>query len=101
MIRGAGSPIHARVQSRTRSFLFITAAYVAALVAAWLVVCWLGPSASPLAVVAWADGAATLVVFAFSAAANNTSVYDPYWSAAPMVIAPWLALHSAADAALQ
>src|SRR4030042_1893574 len=34
------------------------------------------------------DLAATLVVFAFSLAYNNSSFYDPYWSVAP----PFLAL---------
>ena len=87
------------MQSRTRSFLFVTAAYLAALLVAWLVVRRLGPDASLYAAVAWADVAATVAVFAFSAVANNTSVYDPYWSIAPLVIAPWLALRPEAEAA--
>ena len=77
--------------SRARSFLVIAAAYVAALVVAALVVRWIGPEVHPLRVVALADLAATIVVFAASVAANNSSVYDPYWSVAPLVIAPWLA----------
>src|SRR5262249_27767303 len=38
---------------------------------------------------------ATAVVFAASVIVDNSSVYDPYWSVAPMVIAPWLAAHAA------
>lgn len=46
----------------------------------------------PLLVVAVADTAATVAVFVFSRAFNNTSVYDPYWSVIPASIALWLAL---------
>lgn len=45
----------------------------------------------PLWTVAAADVAATLVVFVFSRAFDNTSVYDPYWSLAPAFIGGWLA----------
>jgi steroid 5-alpha reductase family enzyme len=41
----------------------------------------------PLLILVTADTAATVVVFAFSVAANNSSVYDPYWSVAPVPIA--------------
>jgi steroid 5-alpha reductase family enzyme len=41
----------------------------------------------PLLVTAAADAAATLVVFAFSVRHDNSSVYDPYWSVAPVPIA--------------
>lgn len=33
-----------------------------------------------------ADVVATIVVFVFSMIKNNSSVYDPYWSAAPIII---------------
>jgi steroid 5-alpha reductase family enzyme len=46
-----------------------------------------------------ADVAATAVVFAFSVGRNNSSIYDPYWSIAPMVIVVWLAVHAAAPLA--
>jgi steroid 5-alpha reductase family enzyme len=42
--------------------------------------------AHPLAVAAAADVAATLVVFIFSVILDNSSVYDPYWSVAPIGI---------------
>lgn len=41
----------------------------------------------PIAVAAGADVAATLVVFGFSRAYDNSSFYDPYWSVAPIPIA--------------
>jgi steroid 5-alpha reductase family enzyme len=42
--------------------------------------------AHPLVIVAGADAAGTIVIFAFSRAFNNSSFYDPYWSVAPMAI---------------
>jgi steroid 5-alpha reductase family enzyme len=85
--------------ARARGFLWIAAAYVAALAVAWAVMARLGPATDPRLTVAYADLAATAVVFVFSAAANNSSVYDPYWSVAPLVIAPWLSLGGGAGAA--
>lgn len=41
----------------------------------------------PLLMLAAADTAATAVIFAFSVAAHNSSMYDPYWSVAPVPIA--------------
>jgi len=40
----------------------------------------------PVAVAALADVAATVVVFGFSLAHDNSSLYDPYWSLAPIPI---------------
>ncbi|MEO5730333.1 MAG: DUF1295 domain-containing protein [Byssovorax sp.] len=85
--------------SRARAFLVITAIYVVALVVAALVVRWAGPDAHPLRAVAFADLAATLAVFAVSVLVDNSSVYDPYWSVAPVAIAPWLAAHPVATGA--
>ena len=82
--------------------MLITAAYVAALVVAAIVVTAapkLGVAAQPLHVAALADLAATLVVFAASFALDNSSVYDPYWSVAPMALAPWLAAQPSAAGA--
>lgn len=41
----------------------------------------------PLWIVLIADMAATFVVFGFSAVFRNSSLYDPYWSVQPIVIA--------------
>jgi steroid 5-alpha reductase family enzyme len=49
-------------------------------------------SQHPMIVVALADVAATVVVFLFSYLLGNSSVYDPYWSVAPILIALYWAL---------
>lgn len=77
---------------RAASFLWVTLAYTAALAVAWATVRALGPEVHPLWAGAAADAAATVAVFAFSVAFDNTSMYDPYWSVAPVALAPWLAL---------
>jgi steroid 5-alpha reductase family enzyme len=46
----------------------------------------------PIAVAFGADVAATLVVFGFSRAYDNSSFYDPYWSVAPIPIAVYWAI---------
>ena len=43
--------------------------------------------AHPLAALGLGTVAATVVVFAISVAANNSSIYDPYWSLQPVAIA--------------
>jgi len=65
--------------------LVCTLAYASALLAAWLVARFL-PFGSPLMVAAAADGVATLVVFGWSRACNNSSLYDPYWSLGPVAL---------------
>lgn len=78
-------PVTATV-TRSRSLLWVTVAYVAAVAvaAAWLA--W-GPATGRL----WldslvADVLATLVVFAFSRSFGNSSFYDAYWSAVPPLL---------------
>jgi steroid 5-alpha reductase family enzyme len=80
--------------SRVRSFLAVAVAYVAALAVAAFVVTELAGQSAWLTLLV-ADVAATAVVFAFSVGRNNSSIYDPYWSVAPMVIVVWLAVPSA------
>lgn len=72
--------------ARARGLALVSLAYAAGLCAA------LGAGAAlrgrdPLLVAAAADLAATLVVFAFSVSLDNSSVYDPYWSVAPIPMA--------------
>jgi steroid 5-alpha reductase family enzyme len=74
------------VQSKFAGQVFVVLAYFAALLAAGAV----GRACAglhPVALAALADIAATLVVFACSVALDNSSVYDPYWSVAPLPIA--------------
>jgi len=75
----------------------VIAAYLAALGAAFAVGIAMG-SASPILTVLAADSMATLVVFSFSMLFANSSVYDPYWSVAPPVIALyWLQIPAASE----
>lgn len=69
------------------AILFI---YLIALGAA-IVTLWYAPIENILWKTALADLVATVVVFLFSMIYNNTSVYDPYWSAAPIfIVLYWL-----------
>jgi len=72
--------------SRRRAFAACIAVYVAAGAVA-LGVGWLSRGLHPIWVVAFADLAATGTVFLFSMAFDNSSLYDPYWSVVPPVIA--------------
>jgi steroid 5-alpha reductase family enzyme len=71
---------------RARSLAALAVAYGAALAAA-LAVGWSLRTRHPVLVAAAADVAATLVVFGFSVRHDNSSIYDPYWSVAPVPIA--------------
>jgi steroid 5-alpha reductase family enzyme len=77
-----------RVKGRGKGPWVVVAAYVAAIIAA-LVVGWLAREQHPIVVVLAADIVATVVVFGFSVAYDNSSLYDPYWSVAPPAIAAW------------
>jgi steroid 5-alpha reductase family enzyme len=82
---------------RTASFAHVTLAYAVATAAAvWSFQAFPLMSADPVwgpwAQAAMADGVATLVIFGFSRLHNNSSMYDAYWSVAPMVFAPGLVL---------
>lgn len=66
-------------------FAWIVAAYATALLAAWAAV-QLFADALPLWRAAYADIAATLVIFAYSRVFDNSSFYDAYWSVAPPVL---------------
>lgn len=78
--------------SRATSFIVVTIAYLLGGLAAWTVVAW-GAGRHALLVTLLADVAATLAVFAVSMVVANASVYDPYWSVAPPVIAIAWAVH--------
>jgi steroid 5-alpha reductase family enzyme len=73
------------------SIAWVVLAYAVALLIGWWVH-GLIDDQPPLVALAAADVAATLVVFVFSLLADNSSVYDPYWSVAPLAMAPALAL---------
>lgn len=79
-----------------RAGLRVLLAYVAAAVGA-VVAGYLARDLHPWAVVAIADGVATVIVFAFSVAHDNSSFYDAYWSVAPPLIAAYFAYDATAS----
>ncbi len=81
-------------------FVLVALSYVAGLLVAAAVLKTLPADWHPLTRVAVADVAATVAVFIFSFANDNSSFYDPYWSVAPVVIAWWLALGPGAERGL-
>jgi len=76
--------------ARRRALASVGVAYLAALLVA-VAVGWVLAGRGPVLVAALADVAATLVVFGFSVRQDNSSVYDPYWSVAPIFIAAYWA----------
>ena len=70
--------------SRLFSFLIVSLAYVIALIVSVFVFIYL-PTELWLKILV-ADIVATVVIFVFSVALKNASVYDPYWSVQPIVI---------------
>ncbi len=80
---------------RSGAFGVVLAAYLLALAVAVALGLWLGDR-RPILTVFVADAVATFVIFGFSMALRNSSMYDAYWSVAPPVIALyWAQLPSA------
>jgi steroid 5-alpha reductase family enzyme len=71
-----------------RALAAVCVAYAAALLAA-LATGWALKSHGPIIVAAISDVVATVVVFGFSVRHDNSSIYDPYWSVAPIPIAAY------------
>jgi steroid 5-alpha reductase family enzyme len=89
------------MSEKTRGLLHQAIAYVVAIGVAFGIGSLLPTELHILWRVAIADVAATVVVFAFSRIHDNSSLYDPYWSVAPMVIAgcfAWLGTENGASA---
>jgi steroid 5-alpha reductase family enzyme len=81
-----------------RATLLVVLAYAAAFALA-LIVGRAMTGYHPLVVALVADSAATIAVFAFSMAFDNSSFYDAYWSVAPLPIAwYWSTVDAAAGA---
>ena len=72
------------MNSSGHKFFWIICAYLCALGAGLLIIAYT-PTQSPLLQAAFADIAATIVIFAFSSVFRNSSFYDPYWSVAPRI----------------
>jgi steroid 5-alpha reductase family enzyme len=75
---------------RARGLGYVGVVYALALAVGW-VTAQANPLMEPLLAVGLGDLAATAVVFVASHRANNTSVYDPYWSVIPVWIGAWFA----------
>jgi steroid 5-alpha reductase family enzyme len=73
--------------TRTFSFIICLLVYVVALVVAGGFVYLYEGKTESLWLILLADIVATLVVYAFSVMFHNASLYDPYWSVAPPLIA--------------
>ena len=72
--------------SKRFAVLLIAAIYIIAFITVYLIFPLL-PFSSLLINLFIADVIATLVIYIFSMIFNNSSIYDPYWSLAPPVIA--------------
>jgi steroid 5-alpha reductase family enzyme len=72
--------------SRRTSLAVLWVAYLWTAVVGWVVGVLL-PVESPLVLAAVIDLFATLMIFVFSVIFDNSSVYDPFWSVAPMGLA--------------
>lgn len=72
--------------SRHASVAFSIFSYIVAFAAAWILYSY-AVDFPILIRIAIADLTGTSVIFLFSMAMNNSSMYDPYWSVKPLVIA--------------
>lgn len=71
--------------NRSLGLLMITIIYLIAIGVAWGVNQQMA-SYELIQRIFWADLAATIIVYLAGTALNNATVYDPYWSVAPIVI---------------
>ena len=78
-------------KSRGLSFLVLVGVYALAFAAASFVYGLVGGTVLLRSLLA--DVAATVLVWAFSIIFDNASVYDPYWSVAPLALLPcWVTI---------
>lgn len=94
-----GGPTMYGLGRMTRSLFYCGFTYAVAFAAAYATADLL-EGLHPLLIALAADVVATLVVFGFSLAFDNSSFYDPYWSVAPVPLAIYFALQPAAADAL-
>ena len=80
--------------SRRASFAWWAGGYVAAFAVAWVTLLFVPEDLDSFWTVAIADVAATFVVFAFSRGLKCSSMYDAYWSIAPIVIVFYWVFHA-------
>src|SRR3990172_11074366 len=83
--------------NKQASSLLCLSAYCAAILAAGATI-YLIDNDNVMIAAFCADCVATLIVFCFSRGLNNSSIYDPYWSLAPLPVALyWAAGGGAGD----
>ena len=75
-------------QKKSMALLIITANYIIAFLIGWLSLAKIQFS-HPLLSLFVADIIATLIIFIGSMLFENASVYDPYWSVAPLAFIPF------------
>ncbi|MEM7137036.1 MAG: DUF1295 domain-containing protein [Myxococcota bacterium] len=80
--------------SRQASFGWVAGGYLAAFAVAWVTVLLVPDDWSVLWTVFAADVAATLVIFGFSRGLRCSSMYDAYWSVAPIIIVFYWVFHA-------
>ena len=73
------------MSARTRSLLALAGIYLLAGGFGWFVWRYL-PLGDPIWRMLAGDVSATLVVWLFGVILENSSVYDPYWSVAPIIL---------------
>jgi steroid 5-alpha reductase family enzyme len=83
---------------KARALGLVVVAYLVAFAVAWIA-CARASGMHPIATALVADVAATIAIFAFSYAFNNSSFYDAYWSVAPLPIALYWWYVAAVDGA--
>lgn len=82
--------------SRSQALRRVALAYAIALAAGYATLL-LAPIQDPLLLTFAADAVATIAIFGFSAAHDNSSFYDAYWSIAPIaIVLYWMAQADAA-----
>ncbi len=86
-----------KTRARVCSFIKVAIVYLLA-IGLGVMVCWWLPFATWLNLLI-ADVVATVVVFLYSLLFDNASVYDPYWSVQPIVIAVGYAIGKSLGAA--
>lgn len=86
------SEVQAAGPSRERALVLVTLAYVMAIAAGWATVVF-APIEDPIYRTLAADVVATLVIFGWSMAYDNSSFYDAYWSVIPpLIVVYWITL---------
>ena len=77
---------------RPKALLLVTISYVMAIAAGWLTVAF-APIEDPIGRTFAADAVATIVIFGWSMAYDNSSFYDAYWSVIPpLIVVYWISL---------